>query len=113
MSLRLRLTLLYSILMAVLLLIFGTAVFLLVNIRLLNQIDGSLSSVASDIIQVTRVDSFGELNFVTLPALDITANAYVQVWSRDGKLRSFSPAISMMSESAGPGGDERHHSGLP
>ena len=104
MPLRLRLTLLYSILMAVLLLIFGTAVFLLVNIRLLNQIDGSLSSVASDIIQVTRVDSFGELNFVTLPALDITANAYVQVWSRDGKLRSSSPAISMMSDPLDPAG---------
>ncbi len=104
MSLRLRLTLLYSILVAVLLLIFGTAVFLLVNIRLLKQIDGTLFSVAGDIIQVTRVDSFGELNFVTLPALDITANAYVQVWSRDGVLRSASPSISMMKESLDPAG---------
>jgi heavy metal sensor kinase len=104
MSLRLRLTLLYSTLVAVILLIFGTAVFLLVNILLLNQIDETLAGVAQDIIQVTRVDSVGELNYVSLPPLDMTANAYVQVWSRDGKLKSFSPSISMVSESLDPSG---------
>ncbi len=103
MSLRLRLTLLYSTLVAVILLIFGTAVFLLVNILLLNQIDETLESVARDIMQVTHVDSIGELDYVTLPPLDMTANAYVQVWSRDGKLKSFSPSISMVDEPLDPG----------
>ncbi len=103
MSLRLRLTLLYSTLVAVILLIFGTAVFLLVNILLLNQIDETLESVARDIMQVTHVSSVGELNYVSLPPLDMTANAYVQVWSRDGKLKSFSPSIAMVSESLDPG----------
>src|SRR5574340_252669 len=104
MSLRLRLTLLYSTLVGVILLIFGSTVFLLVNILLLNQIDETLTSVARDIIQVTRVDSIGELNYVSLPPLDMTANAYVQVWTREGELKSFSPSIAMIDESLDPAG---------
>jgi heavy metal sensor kinase len=104
MSLRLRLTLLYSTLVGVILLVFGSTVFLLVNILLLNQIDESLASVARDIIQVTKVDSVGELNYVSLPPLDMTANAYVQVWTHDGELKSFSPSIAMIDESLDPAG---------
>jgi heavy metal sensor kinase len=106
MSLRLRLTLLYSTLIGVILLVFGTTVFLLVNVLLLNQIDETLASVARDIIQVTQVDSVGEINLVSLPPLDMTANAFVQVWTRDGQLKSFSPSISIISESLDPAGLE-------
>ena len=104
MSLRLRLTLLYSTLIGVILLVFGTTVFLLVNVLLLNQIDETLASVARDIMQVTQVDSVGEINLVSLPPLDMTANAFVQVWTRDGQLKSFSPSISMIGESLDPTG---------
>jgi signal transduction histidine kinase len=104
MSLRLRLTLLYSTIIGLILLVFGTTVFLLVNILLLNQIDENLAGVARDIIQVTQVDSIGELNLVSLPPLDMTANAYVQVWTRDGELKSFSPSIAMITESLDPAG---------
>src|SRR5512140_3125208 len=104
MSLRLRLTLLYSTLVGVILLVFGSAVFLLVNILLLNQIDETLASVARDIIQVTRVDSVGELSYVALPPLDMTANAQVQVWNREGKLRTSSPGIEWMTDSLDPAG---------
>ena len=43
MSLRLRLTLLYSSLLGVILLIFGTLVFSLVSINLMRQVDLSLA----------------------------------------------------------------------
>jgi len=43
MSLRLRLTLLYSTFMAGILLVFGAAVFILVNVTLLNQVDSMLA----------------------------------------------------------------------
>jgi signal transduction histidine kinase len=33
---------------------------------------------------------------VSLPSLEMTANTYVQVWGRDGKLKSSSPGISSM-----------------
>ena len=49
MSLRLRLTLLYSIFMGGILFIFGAAVFILINVILLNQVDTMLARVVRDI----------------------------------------------------------------
>ena len=96
MSLRLRLTLLYTTFMGGILLIFGAAVYILINIILLNQVDTMLESVASDIMQVSRVDSVGELSLISLPPLDMTSNAYVQVWGPDGKIVATSPSIGTL-----------------
>ncbi|MBI5841706.1 MAG: HAMP domain-containing protein [Chloroflexi bacterium] len=104
MSLRLRLTSLYSTLIGVILLIFGVAAYILVNIILLNQMDDTLASVASDIVKVARVDSVGEINVISLPTLDMTANAYVQVWGPNNNLISTSPSISMLTEPLDPTG---------
>ncbi|MBM3124006.1 MAG: sensor histidine kinase [Chloroflexi bacterium] len=102
MSLRLRLTLLYSTFMGGILLIFGAAVFVLVNIVLHNQVDTMLAGVVRDITQVTRVNSVGELNVINLPPLDMTSNAYVQVWDRSGNLVSTSPSIGTLREPLDP-----------
>ncbi len=99
MSLRLRLTLLYSTFMGGILLIFGAAVYILVSVTLLNQVDSMLAGVARDITQVTKINSVGELSVIRLPPLDMTANAFVQVWGNDGKLVSTSPSISALSAS--------------
>ena len=96
MSLRLRLTLLYSTLVGGILLIFGTAVYVLISVILLDQVDNMLSATAHDIIDVTTVDRSGQVSAISLPSLDMTANTYVQVWGRDGKLKSSSPGISAM-----------------
>lgn len=97
MSLRLRLTLLYSTFMGGILFIFGAAVFILINVILLNQVDTMLARVVRDITEVTRVNAVGELNIISLPPLDMASNAYVQVWGRDGKLVSTSPSISTVN----------------
>src|SRR5689334_18476942 len=102
MSLRLRLTLLYSTFMGSILLIFGLAVFILVNVILLNQVDSMLAGVVHDLTQVTKVNSVGELNVISLPPLDMTSNAYVQVWGVDGKLVAMSPSISSLKKSLDP-----------
>ena len=86
MSLRLRLTLLYTTFMGGILLIFGAAVYILVNVILLNQVDTMLEGVVNDITQVTKVNSVGELSLISLPPLDMTSNAYVQVWGPDGRI---------------------------
>jgi len=104
MSLRLRLTLLYSTMIGVILLIFGAAVYILVNVILLNQVDETLASVAGDILKVAKVDSVGQINVISLPPLDMTANAYVQVWGPDSKLISASPGIGMLTDPLDPGG---------
>ena len=104
MSLRLRLTLLYSTFMGGILLIFGAAVYILVNVILLNQVDTMLASVARDITQVTKVNSVGELNLISLPPLDMTSNAYVQVWGSDGKIIATSPSIGILTKPLDPVG---------
>jgi len=106
MSLRLRLTLLYSTLVGGVLLIFSAAVYVIISVLLLNQVDNMLAGVARDIIQVTQVNSVGEISVINLPPLDMTANAYVQVWGADGELKSTSPSIGMLTEPLDPQGLE-------
>jgi signal transduction histidine kinase len=84
------------------LLVFGAAVYILVNIILLNQVDNMLAGVAREIVRATTVDSTGDLNVVSLPQLDMTANAYVQVWGADGKLISTSPSIGTLTTPLDP-----------
>jgi len=90
------------------LLIFGAAVYLLVNVILLNQVDAMLEGVARDITQVTRVGSMGELSLINLPPLDITSNAYVQVWGPDGSIIATSPSIGSLIKPLDPVGLEAH-----
>ncbi len=96
MSLRLRLTLLYTTFIGGILLIFGAAVYILVNVILLNQVDTMLESVARDIMQVSKVDSVGQLSLISLPPLDMTSNAYVQVWGPNGRIIATSPSIGTL-----------------
>lgn len=102
MSLRLRLTLLYSTFMGGILLIFGAAVYILVNVILLNQVDTMLEGVARDITQVTKVNSVGELSLISLPPLDMTSNAYIQVWGQDERLIATSPSIGTLTKPLDP-----------
>jgi two-component system, OmpR family, sensor kinase len=98
MSLRLRLTLLYSIFMGGILLIFGIAVYLLVNFILINQVDTLLTSVARKVIRATTVNSVGDLNVITPPQLNMTANAYIQVWNMEGEVVAASPSIGVLTQ---------------
>ncbi len=102
MSLRLRLTLLYSTLVGGILLVFGIVVYILISVILLNQVDNTLAATVQDILNVTRVNSNGEVSAINLPALDITATTYVQVWGRDGKLKSASPGIAGLVDALDP-----------
>ncbi len=102
MSLRLRLTLLYTTIMGGILLIFGAAVYVLISIILLNQVDTMLAAVARDIIGVTRVNPVGELIVLDQLPLDMNPNARFQVWNADGTLVETSPSIGPMSSSLDP-----------
>jgi two-component system OmpR family sensor kinase len=93
-SLRLRLTLLYSIIVGGILFILGAMVYLLINIFLLNQVDNMLTQVYRDVVVVTHVNSMGEIDSMNSPPLDITTNAYVQIWGRDGRLKSSSTNLA-------------------
>lgn len=86
------------------LLVFGVAVYVLVSILLLNQLDDTLASTAHDIIDVTQVNSVGAVNVITLPPLDMTSSTYVQMWDPDGSLKTASPGISHLTTPLDPDG---------
>ena len=103
-SLRLRFTMLYSTLMGGILLVFGVAVFFIINYILINQVDNMLASVVQDLVKVTQVDSMGEINMLSLPRLSMNSNAYIQLWGRDGELKSTSPSLGLLKDSLDPTG---------
>lgn len=98
MSLRLRLTLLYSIFMGGILVVFGAVVYFGVNYILIDQVDIMLANVADEVIRNTKVDEVGELSLVNLPQLDMNVNAYVQLWSNDGEIIATSPSIGFLNQ---------------
>jgi heavy metal sensor kinase len=102
MSLRLRLTLLYSILMGVILVIFGAVVYFGVNYILIDQVDIVLANVADEVIRNTKVDEVGELSLLTSSELNMNVNAYIQLWSNDGEIIATSPSIGFLSQPLDP-----------
>jgi two-component system OmpR family sensor kinase len=83
-TLRARLTLWYTGVLALVLAAFGVAVYALLSLSLVRQIDTTLNLAADEIRLAFRRDVEG----IRLPpmALDLTANVYVQVWDAEGNL---------------------------
>lgn len=102
MSLRLRLTILYSALTGGILLVFGILLFFLVNFLLMNQVDDSLNQTYNTLWARTHINSV--LNVVFVPDLDLTSNVLVQVWGDDGQLKRSSPTISFLTQPLDPVG---------
>lgn len=86
MSLRLRLTILYSTLTGGILLIFGMLIFLLVNVLLINQVDSILSDTTKDVLSRIRVNTSGDLVLFELPRIDLSGNVYLQVLDLTGSI---------------------------
>jgi len=88
MSLRARLTLLYTTLLGVILFIFGASIYGLVSYLLVNQIDENLIQTFGVIRENTKVEAIGNLNVITLPSPDLKSEVFTQAWSRDGVLQA-------------------------
>ncbi|HET7010520.1 MAG TPA: ATP-binding protein [Anaerolineales bacterium] len=84
MTLRARLTLWYAGVLAVVLVLYGAAVYLVLSYSLIRQVEDNLERAADTIRQTFRRDVSG----ITFPpvALDLNANVYAQVWDQDGSL---------------------------
>jgi two-component system, OmpR family, sensor kinase len=87
MSLRLRLTLLYSTLMGAILLVISAAVTLVVTDLLLYQIDEKLDAAQDVILSKAAFDQLGKVR-ATLDSTDISSDVYMQIWGLDGTLQS-------------------------
>jgi signal transduction histidine kinase len=91
-SLRLRLTLLYSTLMGGILLVISAAVIIVVTALLFNTIDNRLEDAQRTIVfhNKLKVDELGKVK-LSLKSTDISSDVYVQVWGPDGELQSSFP----------------------
>lgn len=94
MTLRARLTLWYTAVLAVVLFLFGTIVYFALSYSLTTQIERTLIRTADEIL---RASSMPEDLQITLRALDLTTNVYVQVWDAEGNLRWQSSNASHIS----------------
>jgi len=87
MSLTQRLTLLHSLLLGGILLIFGAGAFLLVNTVLISQVDDKLVETAEEFIAVSGATSLKKIEFDTIPA-NPDGDIYVQVWGLNDELQA-------------------------
>lgn len=88
MTLRLRLTVLFALLLGGTLLLFGSLVYGLVNLTLLRQIDVGLSRQAEAIIAVLKVNSTGQYDVRPLSEFTPADNNLVfQLWGNDRRLQ--------------------------
>lgn len=104
MTLRGRLTLLYVLMVAGILLLFGVAVYVSVSLTVKHQLDDILRRSADTIVRNTHVDSVNQLSVITLPLLNLPADVYVQVWGRDNRLKDATPNISQYNKALDPSG---------
>jgi signal transduction histidine kinase len=88
MSLRARLTLLYTSLLGGILLLFGVAVYLIISFLLIAQVDLALQQTFEEIRADTNVEAVSNMEILTLPSLDLTGSVYAQAWDRGGQLQS-------------------------
>ncbi len=84
MSLRARLTLLYTSLLGGVLLLFGVAVYLIISFLLIAQVEFALEQAADEIFAANR--EAGSMELITLPSLDLTG-VVAQTWDRSGQLQ--------------------------
>ena len=108
MTLRARLTLLYTAVLGVILVLFGSIVYITLSFNLTNQIEYSLDRTADDIL-LTLSDGIPEDLAITLRALDLTSNVSVQILGEGGEIvwqsenapsveRAFDPENLSMNE---------------
>jgi two-component system OmpR family sensor kinase len=96
MSLRSRLTLLYTSIVGGILLLFGIAVYYSVSMTVTNQLDDTLKTWAQKVYSDIHIDENGNLN-VSLTQLDLPEVVFVQVWGTDNNLIAASQNIRILN----------------
>jgi len=106
MTLRLRLTFWYSIVLAGIILLFGMAVYTILVVNLTRQIDLSLHAAANEINRAISINQVLDFQVVTIPELDRfgRSSVYVQVWKTDSTLFSESNNLGTYAQPLDPEG---------
>ena len=87
MTLRLRLTLWYSAVLAGIIMAFGLAVYFILSFSLINEVGKNLETTANQIINSSRLLPGQDFDRLAMPQLDRfgTSRVYVQAWKADGQ----------------------------
>ena len=91
MSLRLRLTLLYSTLLGGVLLLYGMLVYGLVNVVQIQQVDSILTQSANQIITQLQVNALDQFSPRSITSFQSSETLYLQVWGNDHQLQLARP----------------------
>jgi two-component system, OmpR family, sensor kinase len=94
MSLRLRLSLLYTLVLGGVLLLFGSLAYSLVSVTLLDQTDTLLAKNANDLIQQLRINASGRFDARVVSAFKPDENIVFQVWGNDRELQLARPVAN-------------------
>jgi signal transduction histidine kinase len=100
MSLRLRLTLIYSALLSAAILLLGIVVFSMASMVMINQLDERLHRAADNLIENLLVDANGNLE-VNRSTLNIDSVYLYQIWSLDGRLLQHSENALIIDDPIG------------
>ncbi len=92
MSLRGRLTLLYTTLVGGILLLLGVGVYSLVSYALINQVDRILAETAGEIVKFAKINPEGEVHMQMPPSFDLAGAIRFQVLNRNGTQLETYPA---------------------
>ena len=98
MSLRLRLTILYSALTAGVLVLFGLMAFLLITMRMHRQVDQSLADAYKTLVKDFQVGPNGTIVQEVMPQPDLASNIVYQVWDQHGRISYSSPSLGMIKK---------------
>ena len=91
MSLRTRLTILYTSLVGGILLLFGLTVYQTVSAILMEQIDRTLATTYQSVLDLYRKDPTGQLGFSEVTGFEPPTNVYIQRWGRNAELQDSWP----------------------
>jgi two-component system OmpR family sensor kinase len=91
MSLRSRLTVLYTTLLGGVLLIFGALVYGLVSVIVLDQIDTSLNLASDNLLTALRIDASGLFDARSIVGVQLPENLLFQVWGNENTLQLTRP----------------------
>ncbi|KAA3642380.1 MAG: HAMP domain-containing protein [Chloroflexi bacterium] len=84
MSLRVRLTLFYTSVLGGVLILFGVAVYALVSVVFIRQVDETLDRTVVDILSLARVDDEGRFGLIN--RLSYNPSVVIQIWTTEGEM---------------------------
>jgi len=93
MTLRLRLTLIFSALMSGVVLLLSIVIYTMVSVVMTEKVDDNLQRSADHIIGVMRGESAGEIT-IDAETLNISDSVNYQFWSEDGQILEYSENVS-------------------